>query len=177
MEEFDLSRMFSSTIDPRRQFTVPRIRTQRHLVSKRPSYYCLIHINKMCVSSQVWQSADSWVFFDSIYTRLFYKNEKNHPSKACLYSDKTNAMCTWSFSRIGYCVRLRTKVNWRLGSMVQLNLWDKKNCSIRVSGLQQRMPYVLTWLNVAKLVSLGDSNCSSAWALGWFFSIYRTDTV
>ena len=46
-------------IDPRRQFTVPRIRTQRHLVSKRPSYYCLIHINKMCVSSQVWQSADS----------------------------------------------------------------------------------------------------------------------
>ena len=51
MEQFDLSRKFSSTIDPRRQFTVPCIRTQRHLVSKRPSYYCLIHFNKMRVSS------------------------------------------------------------------------------------------------------------------------------
>ena len=44
---------------------------------------------------------------------LFYKNEKNHPSGACFYSNKTNAKCTSSFLTIRYKIRLRTRVNWR----------------------------------------------------------------
>ena len=75
MEQFDLSRKFSSTIDPRRQFTVPCIRTQRHLVSKRPSYSCLIRFKK-CVYQ---------VRFGSLLTREFARGGcLKRPSYYCL---------------------------------------------------------------------------------------------
>ena len=109
MEQFDLSREFSSTIDPRRQFTVPRFRTQPHLVSKRPSYYCLIHLVSKRPSYSCLIRFKKCVYqvrFGSLLTREFARGGcLKRPSYYCLIHFKKGCVSSIAWQSADLWVR------------------------------------------------------------------------